>query len=188
MTLLAACSAQLLNQANIARSVRISQATAHRYINVLEISGLFVKLRPYSKNITKRVVKSPKIYCLDTGLMGCLLGITEQDQIEASLRGQLFETLVFQNLLAAASILDGRLYYLRKQGGLEREIDFLFEVKGRIITIEVKASERVSLRDAENMVNLREMLPRWDAGIVLYNGTDMKKLRKDVWAIPCAMV
>ncbi|MBN2108889.1 MAG: ATP-binding protein, partial [Deltaproteobacteria bacterium] len=118
MTMLAARSAQICNQADIARSARISQATVSRYINLLEVSGLFATLQPYSKNITKRIVKTPKIYCIDTGLLCSLAGIGQSERIDSTLRGQIFESLVFQNLMALASARGGQLYYLRKQGGI----------------------------------------------------------------------
>jgi hypothetical protein len=148
MALLAARTAQILNAADIARSVQISQATAGRYISLLETSGLFAKLQPFSRNIAKRMVKSPKIFSLDTGLACSLTRIGTPQRIESSYRGQLFETLVFQNLCAVASAGSGRLYYLRKQGGLEREIDFILESSKGLIAVEVKSSHTAGLKDA----------------------------------------
>jgi predicted AAA+ superfamily ATPase len=188
MTMLAARSAQICNQADIARSARISQATVSRYINLLEVSGLFATLQPYSKNITKRIVKTPKIYCIDTGLLCSLAGMGQSDRIDSGLRGQMFESLVYQNLMAIAAARGGQLYYLRKQGGIEREIDFLLELDGKVITIEAKASASVDFRDAENMEALKSMLPQWDMGLVIYNGTEVKPLRKDIFAFPCGML
>ena len=73
MGLLAMRSGQILKQSEIARDAGLSQATAGRYINLLEISGLLVKLTPYSKNISKRLVKSPKAYFIDPGLVCALV-------------------------------------------------------------------------------------------------------------------
>lgn len=184
MALLASRTGQILNAADVARSAGISQATVGRYINLMETGGLFAKLQPFSRNISKRIVKSPKIFCLDTGLACSLSGIRTPGAIESSFRGQLFETLVFHHLAAIASATGGQIYYLRKQGGLEREIDFLMETHSRILTVEVKASEKVGLKDAENMMQLRDMLPDWHGGLVIYNGREVKKLRKDVWGAP----
>ena len=184
MALLASRTGQLLNAADIARSTRLSQATVGRYINLMETGGLFAKLQPFSRNVSKRVVKSPKIFCLDTGLACGLCGIRSPESIDPSFRGQLFETLAFHHLSVIASVNGGRIFYLRKQGGLEREIDFLLEIDGRILTVEVKASERVGLRDAENMIQLRELLPDWHGGLVIYNGESIQKLRRNIWAVP----
>lgn len=188
MTLIAAQSAQILNQSGISRIAGISQPTVSRYINLLEISGLFLKLNPYSKNIKKRIVKSPKAYFLDTGLICSLTGIKKASMIDANLKGRLFETWVFDNLSAIASVLGGELFYLRKQGGLEREIDFIFEINGKIYPIEVKASEKVTIKDAWNMEALKDTLPHWGMGMVIYNGTTVEKLRKDVIAVPAGML
>ena len=75
--------------------------------------------------------------------------------IDANIKGRLFETWVFHKMSVIASVLGGELFYLRKQGGMEREIDFIFEIDGEIYPIEVKASEKVTLKDAENMELLR---------------------------------
>ena len=90
--------------------------------------------------------------------------------------------------MSIAAIIGGRLYYLRKQGGLEREIDFLLELNGKIIAIEAKASTKVDLKDAENMEIIKDMLPSMDLGLVIYNGMKVIKLRKNIFAIPCFML
>jgi len=188
MTLVAAQSAQIMNQSSISRSAGISQPTVNRYINLLEVSGLFMKLKPYSKNIKKRIVKSPKAYFLDTGLICSLTGVKQAAMIDAGIRGRLFETWVFHNLSVIASVLGGELFYLRKQGGIEREIDFIFEIDGEIYPIEVKSSEKVTLKDADNIEQLKSALPHWKTGLVIYNGTTLQKLRKDVIAVPAGML
>ena len=184
MTLLASRTGQVLNAADIARSAGLSQSTVGRYINLMETGGLFARLQPYSRNVSKRIVKSPKVHCLDTGLACSLCGIRSPRSIDPSFRGQLFETLVFQHLAVIASLNGGHVYYLRKQGGLEREIDFVVELDGRILTVEAKAAESVGPRDAENMTRLRELLPDWHGGLVIYNGTEIRKLRQDILALP----
>jgi predicted AAA+ superfamily ATPase len=188
MALLASASGQTFNQTNIARAATISQATVGRYIGLLEITGLFMRLFPYSKNIRKRLVKSPKMYCLDTGLACSLAGIGSVDEIPAEFRGQLFETLAFQNILVRSALDGGRAFYLRKLGGLEREVDFAVERGGRFVTIEVKASKAASFKDAENTLALRELLPKWSHGIVLYNGAKIVKLADRVYGLPIGML
>jgi len=66
-------SSQILKQSEIARDAGLSQATAGRFINLLEISGLLVKLTPYSKKISKKLVKSPKAYFINPGLVCALV-------------------------------------------------------------------------------------------------------------------
>ncbi|RLD32167.1 MAG: hypothetical protein DRI83_11310 [Bacteroidetes bacterium] len=188
MVLLASRSAQILNQANIARAAMVSQPTTNRYVNLLEMSGLYFKLQPYSKNIKKRIVKSPKGYFLDTGLMCSLSGVKNHKAIDPTFRGQLYKTRIFHNLLSISKMLGGQLFYLRKQGGLEREIDFILEMEETLLAIEVKSSSQVTFKDAENIEELKGILPKRLFGFVIYNGTEIKKLRKNVLAIPDSML
>lgn len=188
MALLASSSGQILNQTNIARAAAISQATVGRYLGLLEITGLFVRLFPYSKNIRKRVVKSPKIYCIDTGLACSLAGVGPADELSNEFRGQLFETLVFQNILARAALESANVFYLRNLGGREREVDFVVERSGRTVTIEAKSSPQANYRDAESMLALKDLLPEWSHGIVLYNGAEMVKLGDRIYGLPISMI
>jgi len=188
MGLLAMRSGRILKQSEIARDAGLSQATAGRYINLLEISGLLVKLTPYSKNISKRLVKSPKAYFIDPGLVCALSGFNDMDMIPASFKGSLFESFVCLNLLAVARVARGELYYFRTQGGKEKEVDFILEVDKKIIAIEAKHSTRVGFRDTENLFFLKDMLPNWAAGLIVYNGTDVIKLASDIFAVPCTMI
>jgi len=188
MGLLAMRSGQILKQSEIARDGGLSQATAGRYINLLETSGLLVKLKPYSKNISKRIVKSPKVYFVDPGLVCALAGFKHAKQIPDLFKGVLFECFVFLNLFAFASMCDGQLYYFRTQGGREKEVDFVLEMDGKVIAIEAKYSSRVGFRDAENILFLRDVLPNWTAGLIIHNGSDVLTLGQNVYAVPWAMI
>lgn len=184
MSLLAMRSGQILKQSEIARDAGLSQATAGRYINWLEISGLLVKLMPYSKNISKRMVKSPKVYFIDPGLVCALAGFKHWGEIQSPFKGALFECFVCLNLLVLAKVMDGELYYFRTQGGKEKEIDFVFEINGRTVAIEVKYSTKVNFRDAENLYFLKDLLPNWAAGLIIYNGSEIITLGKNIYAVP----
>jgi len=188
MGLLAMRSGQILKQSEITRDAGLSQATAGRYINLLEISGLLVKLTPYSKNISKRIVKSPKVYFIDPGLSCALAGFKHVRQIPDLFMGVLFKCFVFLNLFAFASVGDGKLYYFRTQGGKEKEVDFILEIDSKIIAIEVKYSSKVGFRDAENIFFLKGVLPNWTAGLIIYNGSDVLTLGENVYAVPWAMI
>ena len=188
MGLLAMRTGQILKQSEIARDAGLSQATAGRYVNLLEISGLLVKLTPYSKNISKRLVKSPKIYFIDPGLACALGGFKDLGQIPASFKGSLFECFVLLNLLVLANVVNGQIYYFRTQGGKEKEIDFILETNGRIIAIEVKYSNQVSFRDTKGLLFLKDIVPNWAAGLVIYNGPEVIKLGKDIYAVPWMMI
>jgi hypothetical protein len=188
MGLLAMRSGQILKQSEIARDAGLSQATAGRYINLLEVSGLLVKLMPYTKNISKRMVKSPKVYFIDPGLICSLAGFKEWKDTPNSLKGALFESFVCLNLLALAYAKGDKLYYFRTQGGKEKEVDFILEFNGKIIAIEVKYTTKVDFRDAENLFFLKDNLSNWGAGMVIYNGAEVLTLGQNIYAVPWAMV
>jgi len=188
MGLLAARNSRILRQSELARAGGMSQATVGRYINLMEVSGLVVKIRPYSRNISKRLVKSPKIYFVDTGLACALAGIKHPDQITESLKGALFESYIFLNLLAVSSVSGGELFYFRTQGGKEREVDFILETDGKVIAIEAKSSTSVSFRDAENIFFLKDILPGLSAGLIIYNGKEVVTLGENIHAVPWFLI
>jgi predicted AAA+ superfamily ATPase len=188
MGLLAMRSGQILKQSEIARDAGLSQATAGRYINLLEVSGLLIKLMPYSKNISKRIVKSPKVYFIDPGLVCALAGFKHWGEIPPSFKGALFESFVCLNLLVLTRVMNGELFYFRTQGGKEKEVDFVLEMNGRIIGLEVKYSTKVGFQDAENLLFLRDLLPNWGAGFVIHNGPEVLTLARDIHAVPWALI
>jgi predicted AAA+ superfamily ATPase len=188
MGLLSLRSGQILKQSEVARDATLSQATAGRYVNLLEMSGLLVKLRPYSKNVSKRIVKSPKVYFVDPGLVCALSGFKSTKQIPDSFKGVLFECTVLLNLLAFSSVVNGELFYFRTQGGKEKEVDFILESDRKAIAIEVKFSSRVGFRDAETIFFLKDILPNWSAGLLVYNGSQVVTLGENVHAVPWGMI
>jgi len=184
MSLLAMRQASILRQSEVARDAALSAATVSRYVNLLEVSNLFAKLRPYSKNVATRVIKSPKGLFVDSGLACALAGFTEKDRIPDEWWGGLFEGFIFSNLLIVTHLTGGEIYYFRTQGGKEKEVDFILDVGGRLCAFEVKFSERIALRDAEGIRYLQSLLPRLSGGVVLYAGKEIKRLFKGIYAVP----
>ena len=188
MGLLALRSGQILRQSEIARDAGLSQATAGRYINLLEITGLLVRLNSYSTNISKRIIKSPKVYFIDPGLICALAGFTRPEEITDSLRGMLFESYICLNLLVFSSLHGGRLHYFRTQGGKEKEVDFVLEMDKQVVAIEAKNAKKVGLREAESLFFLKDILPGWKAGLIVYDGSETLTLGKDIFAIPWSKI
>jgi len=125
---------------------------------------------------------------VDTGLVCALAGIKHSDQINESIKGAFFEAFVFLNLLAVCSVSGGEIYYFRTQGGKEREVDFILELDGKIIAVEVKSSVHANFRDIENILFLKDLLPNLSAGLVVYNGTEIVQLGKNIWAVPWFLI
>lgn len=132
---------QIFNKDNLAAEVGVSAKTIGHWLSILEACYIIYRLPPYFENFGKRVVKSPKIYFCDVGLVAYLLGIETVDQMARDpLRGNLFENLVVNELMKARfnQGLDPRLYFFQVTG--RNEIDLIYQRGHELIPIEVKSS------------------------------------------------
>ncbi len=140
MTVAASHTGQLLNLASIARDVGISQATADRWLSILVASNLVYLLPPYSNNVIKRAVKTPKLYFLDTGLAAYLTRWNTPDVLESgAMAGAFFETFVVSEIIKSyynQGVLDIPIYFYRDRDG--KEIDLLIVQDGKIHPLEIK--------------------------------------------------
>ena len=184
MELLALRTSNILKQSEISRDAGLSQATAGRYINILEATNLFLKLGPYSKNISKRLIKSPKAFFMDSGLAASLAGFSSAGATPGPFMGALLESYVLLNLIVRASIAGGEVFYFRTQGGKEKEVDFIFEKENRVVAIEVKLSSSVSMRDIDNMLFFKKASDRFSGGLIVYSGKEIKQLTREIFAVP----
>ncbi len=133
---------QLLNQASLANDVGVSANTISDWISVLEASFIIYRLQPYYENIGKRLIKSPKLYFVDTGLAAWLLGIETSKQMQRDpLRGHLFENFVVMELLKFKHNQgkDPRLFFYRDSHG--NEVDLVIQEGTDLIPIEIKSSQ-----------------------------------------------
>lgn len=141
----AAHTGQLINLSSLANDCGINHMTAKAWLSVLEASYLVTLLSPHFNNFNKRLVKSPKLYFLDTGLAARLLGIQTKEQLLLHpQRGALFETWVVSELLKARfnQALSSNLYFWRDHIG--NEIDIIVEQANCLIPIEVKSGKTVA--------------------------------------------
>ena len=173
---------QILNQSDLARDISISQPTAHRYLNLLETSYLFVRLPACAVNRTKRLVKSPKAYWSDTGLAMHL-------SQESEPRGGHLENIVLHDLLAwrDSRMTSAELFYWRTANG--EEVDFVIESAGRLLPIEVKTSRRARLSDTKHLRTfIDEYRERSLPGLLLHDGDSPEWIAPNVLAAPWWMV
>ncbi|MDX1914867.1 MAG: ATP-binding protein [Methylophilus sp.] len=136
----AARSGQLLNLASLGADCGISAVTAREWLTVLEASYLVIRLMPYHQNFGKRLVKTPKLYFLDVGLMTWLLGITEPTSLEThAMRGAIFETYVVSELLKQRynQGQTNNLYFWRDNVG--HEVDVVYETPQGLQAVEIKS-------------------------------------------------
>lgn len=140
MTAAAAMTGQLVNMASLARDVGISQPTAERWLSILIASNIVYLLKPYSNNITKRTVKTPKLYFLDTGLAAYLTKWISAEVLKnGAMAGAFFETFVVSEVIKSyynAGISEPPLYFYRDKD--MNEIDLLIEDSGTLYPIEIK--------------------------------------------------
>lgn len=143
--LTAARCGQLLNLANLANDCGVSLNTAKNWLGILEASFLVFLLRPHHRNFGKRLIKTPKLYFLDTGIAAHLLGITAPAQLEAHpLRGQLFENMVVAEYWKAGmnSGCTDQLYFWRDSTG--NEVDLLIDDGLLLSPVEIKSAATLS--------------------------------------------
>lgn len=136
----AARSAQLLNLNSLAADCGISQPTARQWLTVLQASHLVTLLPPYHRNFGKRLVKAPKLYFLDTGLLCHLLRIASPQELQVhAARGAVFETWVVSETLKHRynRALPADLHFWRDNHGTE--VDLVFEHASRLHAVEVKS-------------------------------------------------
>jgi predicted AAA+ superfamily ATPase len=172
--LLAGRTGQLLNQTSLGNEVGVSSNTITQWLSILEASFLVFSLAPWSVNIGKRLVKSPKIYFYDVGLACWLLGIKTVEQLQHHpLRGALFENLVVLEVLKSLRNqgLRDPLYFFRDSNGLE--IDLLLDHANGLQLVEIKASQTVSAPLFKNLRTVSTLLgDRVKSQHLIYGGAE----------------
>ncbi len=138
-------SGQLLNASSLAADAGISHTTARRWLSILEASFVIHLLRPHHRNFNKRLVKSPKLYFIDTGLLCYLLRIrTPDDLITHSARGAIFETWVVSEALKNYFNLgvEPDIYFWRDSAG--HEVDLLIDQGSALRPVEIKSGQTIA--------------------------------------------
>lgn len=174
-------SGQMLSYSELARDAGVAVETARRYLEYLRLSYQAFLLQPFSENLTSQVVKTPKLYWVDCGLLRSGTGREPQ----APLDGHLFETYCASEIMKVLRTLQvpADLFYYRTRSGLE--IDFLLQTPNGILTIEVKNREQVSRSDLRSMKRVAcELGDRWLGGLVLYRGREVVEMEPGFWAVP----
>jgi len=171
LKLLAGRVGQLAGYSALAGDVGVDIKTVQNWLTILEASFLVFRLPPYFRNFGKRVIKSPKYYFTDTGLLCFLLGIDEPDQVTRDpLVGNLFENLVVLEALKARHNR-GRspnLSFFRDGHG--NEVDLLFDAKRQLVGIEIKSSSTYHSSFKKALVHFHEKVAPLAHRFVVYNG------------------
>ncbi|HEY6322188.1 MAG TPA: DUF4143 domain-containing protein [Thermoanaerobaculia bacterium] len=173
--------------ADLARSAGISQPTVKTWINLLEAAYVIRLLPPYFESFGKRIVKSPKVYFLDSALVSAL---TRQPAAEAALAGAmggaLFEGLVVSEAYKVFTISGKRpdLFFWRSHGGLE--VDLVLMLPSGLVPVEIKLTATPTLRHAEALGRFKELAGRQAAGpgLLVCNIPEPVKLPAENLALP----
>lgn len=183
----AARTGQLLNYASLARAVDIDNKTAKAWLSVLETSGLVYLLPPYHSNLTKRLVKAPKLYFLDTGLAAYLTRWPDAASLEAgAMSGALLETWAVGEILKSYwhNGLEAPLYFYRDAD--QQEVDLIIESADALYPVEIKKTASPSHNAKRHFTVLDKLnKPVGPGAVICFVERDIP-LSRDVTAIPLA--
>lgn len=187
LEVLAQQSGKLTNFTQIGGQLNLDTKTAQKYVGLLETLFLVHQLRPWHSNTLSRIVKTPKIHFIDSGLLACLNRVTmESIEKDKSSFGALLETWVYSELLKMCTLANEpwNIYYYRDKDLVE--VDFILENHARkIIGIEVKASQTILNQDFRGLRKLASLADKnWISGLVLYSGDKCLSFGDNLWAIP----
>jgi len=170
----------LLNYSELARDAAVSVDTTRRYLEYLRLSYQNFLLPPYYLNLTSTVIKTPKVYWLDVGLLRQLTGI------QNTVTGEIYETMVVGELIKWMKTMgkDDRVYFYRTRSGLE--VDLLLETQYGIIGMEIKSRRSLAEKDTTGLKQIAAAIgERWRGGLVIYPGDALKRLADpQIWAVP----
>jgi len=173
--LLAGRVGQLMDYQALSNAVGVTAKTIKQWLSVLEASYVVVKLPPYFENFGKRVVKSPKYFFTDVGLLAYLLGLETPSQVlRDPLLGSIFENLVVVEVLKQRynSGYDGNLYFFRDSNG--NEIDLLCKTSNGLVGIEIKAASTWHGKFAKQLVRFATNNHALNQSLVVYNGVELQ--------------
>ncbi len=172
MKLLAGRIGQILNVSSLASDCGASHTIITRWISLLETSYIIFLLQPYHGNISKRLIKSPKVFFFDTGLAAHLLGIEKREHLEPHpLRGNLFENMVIADILKERFHhgLRNNCYFYRDSKG--NEIDLCYETGHRLIIVEIKSGATITSEYMKGLNRFSGEFPHLvNNAFLVYNG------------------
>lgn len=186
LVFMAARTSMELKYSEIANAIGISAPTAKEWVSILERSGIIFILRPYYNNITNRLVKTPKMYFMDTGLAAYLCRWPNAETLEkGAMDGAFFETYVVSEIVKSYYNAGKRpdLYYYRDIDG--KEIDLLFAEGDKIYPVEIKKAKAPDRAD-KNFSVLDKLKKDIQPGVILCMADEMLPFSRDVWYFPAA--
>ena len=184
LRLCAGRTGQLLNMSNLALETGVDNKTIDSWLGILENSFIIFRLYPHHRNFNKRVVKMPKLYFYDTGLVCALMGIHDNQQLNLHpLYGNIFETYVVSELKKNIfnNGINMNLFFWRDNIG--HEIDILIEKGNSLFPVEIKSGQTIT-NDFFKTVEYWKKLSKTETGTVIYSGDSMQTGSNNIRVIP----
>lgn len=186
MQYIAVRTAQELNYSTIAKEVGVDSKTIKNWISVLESSGIIYLLQPYSLNLSNRIIKSPKLYFMDTGLCSYLAKYPNPETLEVgALSGAIFETFVVSEIIKnfTSHGLDPRMYLYYYRDKDQKEVDLIYTEGNQLYPIEIKKGVSPSLPD-KNFDVLKKYTDNVEPGIVICMSDTLQPINRNCWLCP----
>jgi predicted AAA+ superfamily ATPase len=189
LSALAQMAGQVSNYSQLGGQVGLDGKTVARYIGILEQMYLLKRVQAWARNRLNRVVKTPKLQFIDSGLLSALLDLTEKEVEKDRTRfGNVLETFVYGELLKHSTTAAGdyRLMYFRDLDKFE--VDIVIEnTAGQLVGVEVKATATLRAQDLRGLKKLSTFAGEsFKMGVLLYNGKETLPLGDGLWAAPIA--
>ena len=191
MTALASRTGELLNAASLARDVGVDGKTVKRWLSILQASNIIYLLQPFSLNINKRVIKTPKVYFTDTGLV-CYLcrWLTPETLANGAMAGSIYETFIVSEILKSYYNAGKQpdLYFFRNTDG--QEVDLLFYRDGKLYPIEIKKTSSPNVKDAKHFGTLSTFFPTLEVseGGIICNAEELLPLGQKLKILPSRFI
>jgi len=179
-------SGNIINYSDVARTLGISQPTVREYFQIAHGTFIWRHIPAYEKNVTKRIIKHPKGYIRDTGLLHFILHLNDLDMLLSHPQmGHSWESMVIENLLRELNCLGVHCDYYHYRTGGGAEIDLILEGEFGLLPIEIKYNQRTNQR---NLRALRDFIEEHNCpyGIVINNDEQVRQYDEKIIGIPFA--
>ena len=180
MGLLAGRVGQVVNVSSLANDTGIAPNTAEDWISILEASYIVYRLQPYYKNVGKRLIKSPKIFFYDTGVLCSLLNLSTVNELTNHYAvGSIFENFIISEFKKEISETNksARIYFYRDNHG--NEMDLVIDTAGNLIPIEIKSSATYSKTFFKGFDYWKKHIDEKANGFVVYGGENSQKIQSN---------